>query len=85
MRQDIRSSIWARLLALSFIVLILLGNVWFVLFVTGQRAPVWLYSILAGTMGSALLFGVLLGCYAIMATPPAMPSGEWPDGRQTKD
>lgn len=42
MHQELRKSIWTRLVALGFIYLIVLGNVWFTYTVTGGEVPLTL-------------------------------------------
>ena len=36
-----RNSVWAKLVAVSFVVLILLGNIWFVFAFLKDSPPVW--------------------------------------------
>jgi len=41
MNRQLSRSLPAKLVAVSFIVLILLGNCWFVMTMIGQRPPAW--------------------------------------------
>jgi hypothetical protein len=58
MKIYLRRSIFTKAAALGFIVMILLGNAWLVLFLTGQSGAVWLtYSL-----GACMVWTVLAGC-----------------------
>ena len=67
MDPHLRQSPWARLTAVGFIVLILLGNYWFVLVVTAAPVPLWFERAFYGTViaiglsGTGLLVRGLLG------------------------
>ncbi len=50
-----------RVLAILFILLILIGNVWFVLFLTGVPAPVWMFEAFVVLVVSILICGSLYG------------------------
>ncbi|WP_218110370.1 hypothetical protein [Oligoflexus tunisiensis] len=56
-----RRSIFTKAVALGFIVMILLGNAWLVLFLTGQGGAVWLSNSLAACMVWTLLGGFGMG------------------------
>jgi hypothetical protein len=61
MKSYLRRSIFTKAAALGFIVMILLGNAWLVLFLTGQSEAVWLTYSLAACMGWTVLAGFGMG------------------------
>lgn len=61
MKSYLRRSIFTKAAALGFIVFILLGNAWLVLFLTGQKEAVWLVYGFAGTMTWTVLAGCGMG------------------------
>lgn len=42
MQETTRRSVWAKLVALSFIGLVLLCNLWFAFYISATAAPEWL-------------------------------------------
>lgn len=60
--MEIRSarSLPARIVAMSFIVLILLGNAWFVLTIIGQSVPGWIRTASHLAVAGVLIGGALL-------------------------
>ncbi|MFW7378034.1 MAG: hypothetical protein ACOH5I_04440 [Oligoflexus sp.] len=66
MRAETRQSWLAKLLAITFILLVVLGNIWFVKFVTGQIAPHWMIYTFEALASLAIVLGVTLGIYAIV-------------------
>lgn len=78
MNEKTRQSWIAKALALSFILLILLGNAWFVHFLTGQKAPLWMSIAFEGLVSLALMFSVALGVYALVvgSRKPAVRGSE---------
>ena len=63
MDQELTRSAPARLVAMGFIALILLGNCWFVLTIIGQRLPSWFplasSVIVSGVIGGGVWLGIL--------------------------
>ncbi|HYX39189.1 MAG TPA: hypothetical protein VE954_39310 [Oligoflexus sp.] len=58
MKPYLRRSIFTKASALGFIVMILLGNAWLVVFLTGQSGAAWLsYSLTA-----CMIWTILAGC-----------------------
>jgi hypothetical protein len=61
MKTYLRRSIFTKAVALGFIVMILLGNAWLVLFLTGQDGASWLTYSFAACMGWTALAGFGMG------------------------
>ena len=61
MKSYLRRSIFTKAVALGFIVMILLGNAWLVLFLTGQSGAAWLSKSFAICMGWTILAGFGMG------------------------
>jgi len=66
-RRGLSRSLPARLLAMSFIVLILLGNCWFVVTMIGQPVPAWLSQMSRLAIYGALVGGSWLAVLALRA------------------
>jgi len=66
MRLETRQSWLAKSLALNFILLVILGNIWFVHFVTAQAAPDWMSLSFQGLVSLALILSVALAIYAVV-------------------
>ena len=64
MRQELRLSLPARLTALSFIVLIVIGNLWLLEGLLGKSPPRWLQLGFLLGCGGVLVGGVGLGFVA---------------------
>ena len=61
MKPYLRRSIFTKAAALGFIVMVLLGNVWLVLFLTGQKGVLWLSSSFTICMAWTALAGCGMG------------------------
>ncbi len=61
MKSYLRRSIFTKAVALGFIAMILLGNAWLVLFLTGQNGSMWLTYSFAACMGWTILAGFGMG------------------------
>lgn len=61
MKSYLRRSLFTKAVALGFIVMILLGNAWLVLFLVGQSGSVWLSYSFAACMGWTILAGFGMG------------------------
>ncbi len=61
MKSYLRRSIFTKAVALGFIAMILLGNAWLVLFLTGQNGSAWLTYSFAACMGWTVLAGFGMG------------------------
>lgn len=61
MKSYLRRSLFTKAVALGFIVMILLGNAWLVLFLTGQSGAVWLTYSFAACMVWTILAGFGMG------------------------
>jgi biotin transporter BioY len=61
MKSYLRRSIFTKAVALGFIVMILLGNAWLVLFLTGQSEAAWLSYSFTFCMGWTILAGFGMG------------------------
>jgi len=73
MRPNLRRSFASKVVAISFIALILLGNYWVVLALTGSPLPGWLYD--AGVLSTA---GVLAGGIGLLVTAIINPGHTMP-------
>lgn len=58
MKPYLRKSIFTKAVALGFIAMILLGNAWLVVFLTGQKDSAWL----SVTFAVCMVWTVLAGC-----------------------
>jgi len=63
MHTKVRSSWIARLLALSFIYLIVLSNIWFAIAFTSSLTPAWLQNMFFAGVLAVLVFGFSLIVY----------------------
>ncbi len=61
MKSYLRRSVFTKAVALGFIAMILLGNAWLVLFLTGQNGSMWLTYSFAACMGWTILAGFGMG------------------------
>jgi hypothetical protein len=65
MKTYLRRSVFTKAVALGFIVMILLGNAWLVLFLTGQGEVVWLSNAMSACMVWTVLSGFGMGIRVI--------------------
>lgn len=77
MQAAIRKSWPARLSALGFIAVIVLGNVWWTFGLTGKPIPQWLGVAMASSIGLTLFSGVCL--MALMVYRKLNPLPEPPE------
>ncbi len=61
MKSYLRRFVFTKAVALGFIAMILLGNAWLVLFLTGQNGSMWLTYSFAACMGWTILAGFGMG------------------------
>lgn len=66
MKLETRRSWMARALAMCFILLILLGNLWFLHFLTGKPAPMWMSRGFEAIASITILLSISLGIYALI-------------------
>jgi hypothetical protein len=65
MNGSVTRSFPARIVAISFVVLILLGNGWFVLAVNGWQIPGWFRVMSKGAVLTALMGGLWLAALGV--------------------
>lgn len=65
MAQNWRSSVWSKLSALGFIILVILGNIWFIEGLTGREAPKWLQILFLANVLGLLISGLGLGTHIL--------------------
>lgn len=65
MSPVLRKHIFTKLVAVGFIFLILLGNIWFGLSLTTTETPIWIQTLFGIGILWVITFGVLLCLYAI--------------------
>ncbi len=66
MAQNWRSSFWSKVSALGFIVLVILGNIWFVEGLTGRESPPWLQVLFIANVLVLLISGFGLGIHILL-------------------
>lgn len=81
MDSQLRKSIWTRSVALGFVYLILIGNVWVTYLITGGHVPLWMR--VAFFIG---IFWVTVSAFGVMAVAYLIRSEGrnpfYPQGRQ---
>ncbi|RYZ60453.1 MAG: hypothetical protein EOP07_00730 [Proteobacteria bacterium] len=63
---DWRKSIWTKLIAASFIVMIVLGNIWLVMRFSTETPPLWLQTCFVISIGASFVFGAALGAERLL-------------------
>lgn len=66
MQTSWRKSIWSKVIAAGFIVMICLGNIWFVASLSGEGTPVWLQLLFGLTLLWIFIGAVGLGVFCLL-------------------
>lgn len=81
MDSHLRKSIWTRSVALGFVYLILIGNIWITYHITGSHVPLWMR--VAFFIG---IFWVTVSAFGVLAVAIQIKSQGrspfYPQGRQ---